>query len=141
MAGFSFLGRCNAVKLLFLPGINRQIAVNMIQYRHTNNGFKKVDEILKVHGINSNLFKRISSDITIDISSSSSPSSNKKQELLDINSASYNELLSIPSLTATHVKRIIQRRQTKGSFQFIEDLLKIKGIDYTQDISPLDIDD
>jgi DNA uptake protein ComE-like DNA-binding protein len=113
-------------ELLLLPGITRQLAVNIVQYRHLNDGFKKVDEILRVNGITFNLFKHIYADITIDLS----PSSDNKQEPVNLNLASYKELCSVPGLTPNLVERIIQRRERKGLFRFIEDLLKIKGIDY-----------
>jgi competence ComEA-like helix-hairpin-helix protein len=113
-------------ELLLLPGITRQLAENIIQYRHINDGFKRIDEVLQVNGITSNVFKQIHGDITID----SPSSSNNRQELINLNFASYNELCSVPGLTEKLVQRIIERRQRKGSFRFIEDLLKIKGIDY-----------
>jgi DNA uptake protein ComE-like DNA-binding protein len=113
-------------ELLLLPGINRQLAANIIQYRHINDGFKQIDDILKVDGITSNIFRDIYTDITIDISSSS----NNKQELINLNFASYDDLCLVPGLTPNLVKRIIERREKKGSYRFIEDLLKIKGINY-----------
>jgi len=112
-------------ELLLLPGINRQLASNIVQYRHINHGFKHIHEVLQVDGITSNIFKRIYTDITIN-----SSSSDNKKELINLNLASYNELCSVPGLTSNLVTRIIQRRERKGSFRFIEDLLKIKGIDY-----------
>jgi len=116
-------------ELLLLPGINRQLAVNIIEYRHMHDGFKKFEDILRVKGINSNLFKRFSNDISLD-HPLSSISTNTKQELVNLNLASHEELSSVPYLTSLHVKRIIQYRKRKGSFRFIEDLLKIKGINY-----------
>ncbi|CAF5116423.1 unnamed protein product, partial [Rotaria sp. Silwood1] len=70
----------------------------------------------------------IRSDITTD--SSSSNLVNNKQEYININSATYNQLCTIPSLTPILIKRIIERRERKGPFRFVEDLLKIKGINY-----------
>ncbi|CAF0788363.1 unnamed protein product [Adineta steineri] len=114
--------------LLLLPGITRQLAHNIIQYRHVNDGFKQLNEVLEVDGITSKVFKLIHNDITIDTLTPSS--SNKKKETINLNSASYNELRTVPGLTGNLVKRIIKRRDRKGSFRFIEDLLKIKGINY-----------
>jgi len=113
-------------EFLLLPGINRKLANNIVQYRHINNGFKQINDILKVDGITYNIFKHIYSDIIIDLSSSI----DNKQELINLNFASYDELCSVPSLTPNLVKRIIERRERKGLFRFIEDLLKIKGINY-----------
>jgi competence ComEA-like helix-hairpin-helix protein len=120
------INRASEDELLLLPGITRSLAFEIIQYRHMNNNFKQINEILKVDGITSDIFKRICKDIIIDLPS---PSDNK-QEPVNLNLASYNELCSVPGLTPNLVSRIIQRRERKGSFRFIEDLLKIKGIDY-----------
>ncbi|CAF1193528.1 unnamed protein product [Rotaria sordida] len=115
-------------ELLLLPGINRHLAQNIIQYRQNHNGFKQISELLQVNGITSNLLKHIYADITID--SFSSSLSNTKKELINLNLASYNELCSVDGLTPNLIKRIIQHRKRNGLFHSIEDLLKIKGIDY-----------
>ena len=113
-------------ELLLLPGINRQLAVNIVQHRQLRQGFKKLDDVLEVQGINSKLLDRIASDIILEF-----PSSEKtKQEPIDLNTASVDQLCAVPHLTINHAKRIILRRKRKGSFHFIEDLLNIKGINY-----------
>jgi DNA uptake protein ComE-like DNA-binding protein len=117
-------------ELLMLPGINRQIAQNILQYRQLNHGFKQIDELLLINGINHDLFQRIHSDICINSSSSSQYLSNNKQELLNLNLATYDQLCLINGLTSILATRIIQRRERKGPYRFVEDLLKIKGIDY-----------
>lgn len=53
-----------------------------------------------------------------------------KSKLVNLNSAPIDRLLSVPGLTPVLVKRIVQRRQRKGPFRFIEDLLEIRGVDY-----------
>ncbi|CAF4600445.1 unnamed protein product [Rotaria sp. Silwood1] len=115
-------------ELLFLPGINRQLAKNIIEYRQSHDGFTQISELVQVNGITSNLLRRIYADITID--SSSCSSLNNKKELINLNLASYDELCSVAGLTPNLVKRIIQRRERKGLFRSLRDLLKIKGIDY-----------
>jgi DNA uptake protein ComE-like DNA-binding protein len=120
------LNHASEDELLLLPGINRSIAQNILQYRQLNQGFRQIDELLLVNGINRELFERIQSDISIDIPSQSTT----KQDLININLATYEQLCSIPNLSPILAKRIIKRRQRKGSFRFIEDLLNIRGIDY-----------
>jgi DNA uptake protein ComE-like DNA-binding protein len=122
------LNHASEDELIMLPGITRTIAQNILQYRQLNHGFKQIDELLLITGINPDLFERIYSDISID--SSSEHLSNNKQELINLNLATYNQLCSIPGLTSILAIRIIQRRERKGFFRFVEDLLKIKGIDY-----------
>ncbi|CAF2524177.1 unnamed protein product [Rotaria sp. Silwood2] len=122
------LNHASEDEFLMLPGITRQIAQNIIQYRQLNNGFKRIDELLYITGINHDLYECIRFDITID--SSSQNLVNNKQEYININSATYNQLCTIPGLTPIVINRIIERRERKGLFRFVEDLLKIKGINY-----------
>ncbi|CAF1119717.1 unnamed protein product [Rotaria sordida] len=122
------LNHASEDEFLMLPGINRQIAQNIIQYRQLNNGFKRIDELLYITGIDHDLYECIRFDISID--SFSQNLVNNKQECININSATYNQLCTIPDLTPILIKRIIERRERKGSFRFVEDLLSIKGIDY-----------
>jgi DNA uptake protein ComE-like DNA-binding protein len=114
-------------ELLFLPGITRQLAQNIVQHREMNNGFKQINEILKVGGISYDLFQSLCFDISVD---SSSSLSNTKEERINLNLASYNDLCLIPGLTPNLITQIIQYRKRKGLFRFVEDLLQIKDIDY-----------
>ena len=47
---------------------------------------------------------------------------------LDVNTASKNDLMTLPKIGPVTAGRIIQCRDDFGSFKSIEDLLKIKGI-------------
>lgn len=117
----------SADELLFLPKITRPLAENIIEYRDEHDGFKEADEMLEVHGITSNLFQRIQTDITINSSSTNSLAN--KKEPINLNLASYNHLCSIPGLKRKLVKRIIQHRKKHGLFYSVQDLLNIKGVD------------
>ncbi|CAF3433319.1 unnamed protein product [Rotaria socialis] len=122
------LNHASEDELLLLPGINRRIAQNIIQYRQLNHSFKQIDELLLITGITHDLYERIRYDLSIDLSSQNL--ADNKQELININIATYNQLCTIPDLTPILIKRIIERRERKGPFRFVEDLLKIKDINY-----------
>lgn len=47
---------------------------------------------------------------------------------IDVNLASYKELLEVPGVQASIAKRIIEYRKSHGSFGTLEDLKEIKGI-------------
>ena len=111
-------------ELLLLPGITRQTAENILQYREVNKGFKQIKELCQVSGVTYEIYRCIHCDITIN------SSLRNKHELVNLNSASYNELCTLPGLTPNLVSKIIKRRERKGLFSFIDDLLKIKGINY-----------
>lgn len=56
------------------------------------------------------------------------PYLDKKQNLVNINSASLEELLNINGLSKSKAVEIINYRQQKGYFQKKEELLNVKGI-------------
>ena len=116
--------------LLLLPGVTRPLAKNLIDYRERNQGFKHINELLQVTGINHDLFNRIRSDVSIDVSSQALPKTSRGRGLTNLNLASHDDLCAVPGLTPALATRIIQRRERKGVFRFIEDLLEVKGVDY-----------
>lgn len=142
------LNQASEDELLMLPGITRSIAQNILQYRQLHQGFKHIEELLLITGIDRTLFERIRSDISIDlplppahVSAPPPPpptTTTTQSDLINLNLAKYEQLCLIPGLSSTLAKRIIERRERKGDFRFIEDLLKVKGIDYVilADIRP-----
>ena len=122
------INRASEDELLLLPGITSSIAQNLVEYRQRVGGFKQTDEMLRVNGMNGKIFQRIRSDISLGVPPVSAE--DQHSNLINLNLASHDELCSLPGLTPILVQRILQRRERKGNFQFIEDLLQIKGIDY-----------
>lgn len=118
-------------ELLFLPGIKRELARNIIDYREKHDGFKYVSELLRVAGMSPKLFKNISDDITVD-------STNDHEKVISLNMATFDELCLVKGLTPELVTRIVQRRTKRGLYRSPQDLLKIKGFNSTvlQLVSP-----
>jgi comEA protein len=56
------------------------------------------------------------------------PDPGHQDHLLNINSASMAELLSLPGIGRTLAERIVQHREQEGQFGAVEDLQNIKGI-------------
>lgn len=52
----------------------------------------------------------------------------EKQKIVDINKASFSELVRLPGIGPVTAKRIIKLREELGGFRSFEDLLKVKGI-------------
>jgi competence protein ComEA len=49
-------------------------------------------------------------------------------ELIDINTASQSELMTLPSIGETNSQRIIEYREQNGPFVSIEDIINVSGI-------------
>ncbi|MCR4404212.1 MAG: helix-hairpin-helix domain-containing protein [Candidatus Acetothermia bacterium] len=50
------------------------------------------------------------------------------EEALDLNRASFEELLRLPGIGPTLAERIIAYREAHGPFRVVEELLSVKGI-------------
>ncbi|CAF1162963.1 unnamed protein product [Adineta ricciae] len=117
------INRVSEDELLLLPGVNRQLAHHIVEYRQANGGFTQTNELLQVNGMTPRLFKSICREMTLS-------TSNEKKQLLDLNVATYTELCCIPGLTPNLATKILNRRHQKKGFHSVEELLKVKGMDY-----------
>lgn len=52
-------------ELMTLPGIGEAKALSIIKYRDENNGFKEIEEIMKVKGIGTSMYEKIKDYLTL----------------------------------------------------------------------------
>lgn len=124
-------------ELMTLPGVNRIVAQNIVEYRDCIGGFKKVEDLALVSGIGATKLEAIKLEICVSSrtnSSQHSPSS-LRQDLdhqcctgININTATAAQLMSIRGLTEKVVKNIVAYRVENGPFRSIEDLVKVNHI-------------
>lgn len=59
------INKATSSQLLLLPGIGREIAQRIIEYRDIHGGFKCVEEILNVKGIGKKKYERLKDFIKV----------------------------------------------------------------------------
>ncbi|XP_016321696.1 endonuclease/exonuclease/phosphatase family domain-containing protein 1-like isoform X2 [Sinocyclocheilus anshuiensis] len=124
-------------ELMTLPGVNRGVARNIVEYRECIGGFKKVEDLALVSGVGATKLEAVKLEICVSSKSSSSnhsPSSlRKEQEHLpctgvNINTATPPQLVSVRGITEKLAKSIVEFRSAHGPFRSIEDLVKVPSI-------------
>lgn len=120
-----------------LPGVNRCVAQNIVEYRDCIGGFKKVEDLALVSGIGATKLEVIKLEICVSSRTSSSqhsPSSLRKDPDhqsstgMNINTATPAQLMSIRGITEKMAKNIVAYRLEHGPFKSIEDLVRVSHI-------------
>ncbi len=119
------LNKATFDQLLKLPGIGPSMAKRIIDYREKI-PFYSVDDIMKVKGIGEKTFDKLKSMITVDLKSLP-PQNRTESKKININSATFDELVSLPGIGKVYAKRIIDYRN-KHPFSKREEIVKVKGI-------------
>ncbi|MCG3121581.1 MAG: hypothetical protein ALAOOOJD_04736 [bacterium] len=60
--------------------------------------------------------------------SASAPTVNSTPQSLDVNAATFNDLVRLPGIGPVMAKRIIEYREANGPFKRLQDLRHVKGI-------------
>ena len=124
-------------ELMTLPGVNRTVAQNIVEYRDCIGGFKKVEDLALVSGIGATKLEVIKLEICVSSRTSSSqhsPSSLRKDldhqpcTGININTATPAQLMSIRGITEKIAKNIVGYRAENGPFKNIEDLVRVSHI-------------
>jgi competence ComEA-like helix-hairpin-helix protein len=105
-----------------LKGIGPKFAQRIIKYRNLLGGFYCKEQLFEVYGMDSARLLPIWSNISIDTGLI-----NK----LNINKASFGDLLKHPYIEITEVKAITSSREKSGSFHSVNELLDLKLINDT----------
>lgn len=124
-------------ELMTLPGVNRGVAQNIVEYRECIGGFKKVEDLALVSGVGATKLEAIKLEICVSSkngSSNHSPSSLRKEHEhlpctgVNINTATLPQLLSVRGITEKIAKNIAEFRVAHGPFKNIEDLVKVPSV-------------
>ncbi|XP_056376458.1 endonuclease/exonuclease/phosphatase family domain-containing protein 1 isoform X1 [Hyla sarda] len=130
-------------ELMTLPGVTRQVAQNIVEYREYIGGFKKVEDLALVSGVGAAKLEQVKFEICVSSKSGSaqhSPSSLRKDmeyghhsghlsaTRININTATASQLMNLRGLTDEMAQDIIHYRTQHGPLKSIEDLVKVDSI-------------
>ncbi len=110
----------DSLSLLNLPGIGPAYGKRIKQYRDKLGGFYKKEQLLEVYGMDEERLKQFEAWITID---------KTKVKKIDINKATFKELLRHPYLDYEVVKNIVNFRERVRPYKNLEELKQIELID------------
>lgn len=134
-------------------GFSEPLSKRYVKFREAIGGFKSVDDIKKVYGLNDSIFRAIESYIVIQASDTSMAENsnlrvnensktndlpNKDQVvtkrysselIIELNSASADELRKIKGIGETLSNRIIKYRDAIGGFYKANQIFNVYGVD------------
>ncbi len=120
----------DATELESLPRIGPKLAEKIVAYRSTNPFYSSEDLVL-VKGIGVKMMESIRPYLVQfgpEIEVITADTIKVTDELIDINRAGIDELVSLPGIGPVKAQRIIDRRTELGKFNNVEELISVKGI-------------
>ena len=130
--------------LLLLPGIGEKRAQDILD-RRAQKQFESLNELLEIKGIGAKTFAKLlpmlvpfgeaprveTESIAPAQKTVQAPAATPKSQLtnmVNLNSASLDELCTLPGIGVVKAQAILDYRSENGVFQTIEDITKVKGI-------------
>jgi competence protein ComEA len=109
------LNSADSSELRKLHGIGPVFSSRIIRYRELLGGFHSTDQLMEVYGISPELYQRVSAQLQVDTSCI---------RLIDVNNATFSELLRHPYISREQVQRIFAYIQHEGCFLSEGDLFR-----------------
>jgi competence ComEA-like helix-hairpin-helix protein len=141
------LNRADRAELLQLPGVGDNLAGRIEQYRRDHGAFRRVDDLVAVHGVGPATLDRLRPWVTVEARNeggdglpaarkqgpaAKGPNGGAKKQAappggIDLNRATAAELQALPGIGPVLARRIIEERR-KRLFQSVDDLRRVSGI-------------
>lgn len=127
--------------LLHCIGINDRLANTWVNFTKKGGSFKTIEEVKKLWGMNDSIFNAIAPYLTLSKNSSkknystfsnqtwqNTKKSEKKTEMIEINTADTFQLKNLPGIGSSFASRIVKYRNRLGGFYTKEQLREIYGL-------------
>lgn len=109
------LNSADSTALVSLNGIGQGSVMHILHYRELLGGYHSPTQILELDAVTEENFYKFSSQIWCD---------SAKIKKIYINFATPNEMMTHPYLTSRMLKRIVNKRELKGGWSTIEEMIK-----------------
>ena len=114
------LNTADTAELQRLWGIGPVLSARIVRYRDLLGGFTSKEQLREVYGLADSVYDRIAPRVTADAAC---------VQQLDINTATYGQLLRHPYLDKHQVAAIVRLREKQGAFRSLDDLHQIPIIE------------
>ncbi|MFO8234800.1 MAG: helix-hairpin-helix domain-containing protein [Bacteroidales bacterium] len=110
------LNSADTTQFMLVNGIGRTYAERISKYRDLLGGFRKIEQLKEVYGINDSVYSYIKDNFVIDTTLC---------ESINLNNADFSELIRHPYLNEYHTKSILKYRDIKDKkISDVEELLE-----------------
>jgi DNA uptake protein ComE-like DNA-binding protein len=107
------INTADSMTIVKLPGIGPVLSVRIIKYRRLLGGFARVEQLKEVYGLPAETYEIIKGRVYAD---------SVQISRININSATYKEILRLPYFEKYEVTAILKYRELKGRITGINDL-------------------
>jgi competence protein ComEA len=133
------LNQADRGELAQLPGIGPALADRIVAYREEHGPYSSVEALRGVKGIGPAILERVRPRLQISFNEPAAPaapapprtSGSRKApaaQSVNVNSASREELMTLPGVGPVLADRILADRGANGPFRSVSDLKRVKGI-------------
>jgi DNA uptake protein ComE-like DNA-binding protein len=123
------INTADSMTFVKLPGIGPVLSVRIIKYRRLLGGFVRVEQLKEVYGLPAETYEMIKGRVYAD---------SAQVSRININSATYKEILRLPYFEKYEVTAILKYRELKGRINNIGDLIdnKLLTIEKARKVNP-----
>jgi competence ComEA-like helix-hairpin-helix protein len=109
------LNTADSIQLRMINGIGKVYAERICKYRELLGGYKSLEQLKEVYGINDTIYNNVKTSFKIDTGFC-------KQ--INLNKAEFKEIIKHPYINKYQTKSILKYREIRGEIKDIEELLE-----------------